>query len=47
MEENGEVHLHSDFLLDRKDETRNVAVAFVLNKNILFSVRDKELPVFR
>ncbi|MEI6066639.1 MAG: CorA family divalent cation transporter [Methylococcaceae bacterium] len=47
VEENGEVHLHSDFLLDRKDETHNVAVAFVLNKNILFSVRDKELPVFR
>ena len=47
MEENGEVHLHSDFLLDRKDESRNVAVAFILNKEILFSVRNKELPVFR
>ena len=47
VEDNGEVHLHSDFLLDRKDETHNVAVAFVLNKNTLFSVRDKELPVFR
>ena len=32
VEENGEVHLHSDFLLDRKDESRNVAVAFILNK---------------
>ena len=47
VEDNGEVHLHSDFLLDRKDETRNVAVAFILNKNTLFSVRNKELPVFR
>lgn len=47
VEENGEVHLHSDFLLDRKDETRNVAVAFILNNDTLFSVRSKELPVFR
>ncbi len=47
VEENGEVHLHSDFLLDRKDESRNVAVAFILNKSTLFSVRSKELPVFR
>jgi magnesium transporter len=47
VEDNGEVHLHSDFLLDRKDETRNVAVAFILNKDTLFSVRNKELPVFR
>jgi magnesium transporter len=47
VEENGDVHLHSDFLLDRKDESRNVAVAFILNKSTLFSVRSKELPVFR
>ena len=47
VEENGEVHLHSDFLLDRKDESRNVAVAFILIKGTLFSVRSKELPVFR
>ncbi len=47
LEDNGEVHLHSDFLLDRKDESRNVAVAFILNKDTLFSVRNKELPVFR
>jgi magnesium transporter len=45
--ENGDIHLHSDFLLDFKDESRNVAVAFVLNKDTLFSVRAKELPVFR
>ena len=47
VEDNGEVHLHSDFLLDRKSESRNVAVAFVLNKDTLFSVRSEELPVFR
>jgi magnesium transporter len=47
IEENGEVHLHSDFLLDKEDESRNVAVAFILHDNILFSLRDEELPVFR
>lgn len=47
MEENGAVHLHSDFLLDRVDESRNVAVAFILHKGTLFSVRSEELPVFR
>ena len=46
-EENGEVHLHSAFLLERQDESRNVAVAFILNKDTLFSVRSEELPVFR
>lgn len=47
VEDNGEVHLHSDFLLDRKDASRNVAVAFVLKKDTLFSVRSEELPAFR
>ena len=47
IEENGEVHLHSAFLLDKQDESRNVAVAFILRNNILFSTRDEELPVFR
>ncbi len=46
-EENGEVHLHSAFLLERENESRNVAVAFILNKGTLFSVRSEELPVFR
>lgn len=45
--EGDEVHLHSDFLLDREDESRNVAVAFVLHRGMLFSVRGEELPVFR
>ncbi len=47
IEENGEIHLHSDFLLDLEDESRNVAVAFILYQDILFSVRSEELPVFR
>lgn len=46
-EENGEVHLHSDFLLDREYESRNVAVAFIISNDTLFSVRSEELPVFR
>jgi magnesium transporter len=45
--DNGEVHLHSDFLLDREDESRNVPVAFILKGGTLFSVRTEELPVFR
>lgn len=47
VEDNGELHLHSDFLLDMQHESRNVAVAFVLHDDILFSVRSEELPVFR
>lgn len=47
VEENGEIHLHSDFLLDREDVSRNVGVGFILHKDILFSVRKEELPVFR
>lgn len=47
VEENGEIHLHSDFLLDLEDESRNVAVAFILYQDILFSIRSEELPVFR
>jgi len=47
VEENGEIHLHSDFLLDREGNSRNVPVAFILYREILFSVREEELPVFR
>ncbi|MFZ4536641.1 CorA family divalent cation transporter [Propionivibrio sp.] len=47
LEDNGEIHLHSDFLLDLQTESRNVAVAFILHKDILFSVRTEELPTFR
>jgi magnesium transporter len=47
VEENGEIHLHSDFLLDKGDVSRNVVVAFILYQDILFSIRKEELPVFR
>ncbi len=47
VEDNGEVHLHSDFLLDTKEESRNVAVALILHRDVLFSVRTEELPIFR
>ncbi len=47
VEEDGAIYLHSDFLLDKEDESRNVAVTFILHQNILFSVRKEELPVFR
>lgn len=47
VEENGEIHLHSDFLLDKDDVSRIVVVAFILYRNILFSIRNEELPVFR
>jgi magnesium transporter len=47
VEQNGEIHLHSDFLLDAANAARNVAVAFILHRSILFSVRKDELPVFR
>jgi magnesium transporter len=47
VEESGEIHLHSDFLLDREGDSRNVPVAFILFREILFSVRSEELPVFR
>ena len=47
VEEAGEIHLHSNFLLDREGNSRSVPVAFVLHGDILFSVRNEELPVFR
>jgi magnesium transporter len=38
IDDQGDVHLHSDFLLDADGGSRNVAVAFVLHQEILFSV---------
>lgn len=45
--EQDEIHIHSDFLLDKEGQARSVPVAFVLRGDILFSVRNEELPVFR
>lgn len=47
VDEGGEVHLHSNFLLDRDDSPGNVPVAFILHRNILFTLRNEDLPVFR
>ena len=47
IEEGGEIHLHSNFLLDREGNSRSVPVAFILHQGILFSLRNQELPVFR
>jgi magnesium transporter len=46
-EENGELHVRSDFLLGKESDSRSVIVAFVLSKNVLFSVHDEDLPVFQ
>ena len=46
-EDNGELHIRSDFLIDDDRTPRNVRVAFILFNNILFSVHGEDLPVFR
>ncbi|CAD5373119.1 Magnesium transport protein CorA [Rubrivivax sp. A210] len=54
-EDNGELHIRSDFLIDAEDSSkgpdaqpaRNVRVAFILHRNVLFSIHAEDLPVFR
>ncbi len=46
-EDNGELHIRSDFLIDDGEAPRNVRVAFILYKKLLFSVHREDLPVFR
>ncbi|MEY4341411.1 MAG: Magnesium transport protein CorA [Pseudomonadota bacterium] len=54
-EDNGELHIRSDFLIANEDEPRTVRVAFILNQNneslksrgVLFSIHDEDVPVFR
>jgi len=46
-EDNGELHIRSDFLIDDDESARNVRVAFILYNNVLFSVHNEDLPVFR
>ena len=46
-EDNGELHIRSDFLIDDDITPRNVRVAFILFNNVLFSVHGEDLPVFR
>jgi magnesium transporter len=45
--DNGHLHIRTDFLLDEDETSRNVRVAFVMTKQILFSIHDEDLPVFR
>jgi magnesium transporter len=51
-EDNGELHIRSDFLIDGDDgpdgrRARNVRVAFILHREVLFSIHAEDLPVFR
>ena len=54
-EDNGELHIRSDFLIDDEEDPRSVRVAFILNlinpdlrsKGVLFSIHDEDIPVFR
>ncbi|MBV2164520.1 MAG: magnesium/cobalt transporter CorA [Comamonas sp.] len=54
-EDNGELHIRSDFLIDGEEESRSVRVAFILNQRntelkscgVLFSIREEDIPVFR
>ena len=46
-EDNGELHIRSDFLIDDDVTPRNVRVAFILKDGVLFSVHAEDLPVFR
>jgi len=54
-EDNGELHIRSDFLIADEDEPRTVRVAFILNQHnqdlksrgVLFSIHDEDVPVFR
>jgi magnesium transporter len=54
-EDNGELHIRSDFLIDEEENARSVRVAFILNQHnaelrsrgVLFSIHDEDIPVFR
>ena len=46
-EDNGELHIRSDFLIDDDDMPHNVRVAFILYNQVLFSIHKQDLPVFR
>jgi len=51
-EDNGELHIRSDFLIDADDgpdgaPAHNVRVAFIFKNGVLFSVHGEDLPVFR
>jgi len=45
--DDGHMHIRTDFLLDEEEISRNGRVAFVMTKQVLFSIHDEDLPVFR
>ncbi len=46
--ENGDLHLRTDFLFEEDDgPSSTVTVAFILARDILFSIHGEDLPVFR
>ncbi|OZA89746.1 MAG: magnesium transporter CorA, partial [Burkholderiales bacterium 34-67-9] len=55
QEDNGELHVRSDFLIADDADPRAVRVAFILNEHndalksrgVLFSIHDEDVPVFR
>lgn len=54
-EDNGELHIRSDFLVPDEAQPHTVRVAFILNldnaelksQGVLFSIHDEDVPVFR
>lgn len=54
-EDNGDLHIRSDFLVADEDDPHAVRVAFILNldnpglrsRGVLFSIHDEDVPVFR
>ncbi|MDI9332785.1 MAG: magnesium/cobalt transporter CorA [Cytophagales bacterium] len=54
-EDNGDLHIRSDFLLTDNEASHTVRVAFILNqhndqlksKGVLFSIHEEDVPVFR
>ena len=54
-EDNGDLHIRSDFLIADDEQPRAVRVAFIMNmsnaqlrsKGVLFSIHDEDVPVFR
>ena len=46
--ENGDLHLRTDFRIDDDEgPSQTVTVAFILARNMLFSMHAEDLPVFR
>lgn len=46
-EEDAVLHVRSDFLRGKELGTLSVIVAFVISRNVLFSVHDEDLPLFQ